>query len=232
MPPNRTRLFFLAIITILTATVLVSIFKQWGFPDTQFPLNKGEKIKLGEEGLQQTFRVNRNRLSGINILFGGSQIDNGGTLSLALLNESCQEKIAEETHFTDSLDTENSFRFSFSPIPNSKGKTFCIAIHFSPEKGSKKAAIFIIPNTIPEKAISLSVNGEIRPNESLAFRPVYKNNSILADLVELDQRISQYKPWFLKGALLAGIALLSILPTFFFLILVIHPSSDQNRKIK
>ena len=232
MSSNQTRLFFLAIIVFLATIVLVSLFKQWGFPDTQFPLNKGEKIKLGEEGVRQTFKIDRNGLSGINILFGGSQIDNGGTLSIALLDESCREKIAEETRFTDSLDTKNSFRFSFSPISNSKGKIFCLTIRFSPEKGSKKAAIFVTSNTIPEKALALSINGETRPNESLALRPVYKNKSIFADLVELDQRISQYKPWFLKGALLAGIAILSLALTFSFLILIITPSSDQNRETK
>ncbi|QQS15839.1 MAG: hypothetical protein IPK84_00525 [Candidatus Moraniibacteriota bacterium] len=232
MFPYRTPALFLTLIAILTAIIVVNLSNQWGFPDTRFPLNKGEKTKLGEAGAQQTFKIDRNGLSGINILFSGSQIDNGGTLSLALLDESCQETIVRQVLLARSLDTENSFRFSFASIADSKGKTFCLDIHFSPEKGSKKAAIFVIPNTIPEKSLSLFINGKARPNESLAFRPVYRSGNILTDLIELDQRISQYKPWFLKSAALAGIAILSVGFTFWFLILIAISPSKQKHKTK
>ncbi|MFZ1735426.1 MAG: hypothetical protein WAU31_00625 [Candidatus Moraniibacteriota bacterium] len=219
---------FLVSIVGLTAIVIANIAHQWGFPDTRFPLEKSEKVKLDETGAMQTFIATRNELSGINILFGGSQTKNGGTLSIALLNASCQEKIIEQKGFTTSFDTENSFRFSFPPISDSKGKTFCLTTHFAPAKGSKKAAIFVTTNTLPQEALSLSINGEMRPNESLSFRPVYRNKTLLADFVEINQRISQYKPWFLKGITLAVITILSIGLTLIFLILAITKDSAKE----
>ena len=93
---SHSQKIFLISIIAFTAIVIVNLAHQWGFPDTRFPLEKSEKVKLDETGATQTFIAARNGLSGINILFGGSQTKNGGVLSIALLNASCQEKIVEQ----------------------------------------------------------------------------------------------------------------------------------------
>lgn len=218
--PSR-KTIFLSSIVILTTLVCINLSRQWGFPDTHFPLEKGEKIKLDEPGATQTFVARKDGLSGVNILFGGSSIKEGGTLSFALLDEKCETTLREEKRFIKTLNAENSTNFSFSPLPDSAGKIFCLTTQFDPEKGSKKAAIFAIPNTLPDEKFSLSINREMRPGESLALRPVYRNTNLFADFVELNHRISQYKPWFLKGAFLATITIFSIGLSFIFLILVI-----------
>lgn len=205
----------------LTAIVFVNLSQRWGFPDTHFPLEKGEKIKLDEPGATQTFLASRDGLSGVNVLFGGSNIKNGGTLSLSILDENCMTTLREEKRFITELNADNSTDFRFSRIPDSAEKVFCFKTSFLPEKGSKKAYIFSIQNTLPDEKRSLSINGENRPHESLALRPVYRSGSILPDLAELDQRISQYKPWFLKGSLLATVVFLSIGLSFAFLILIV-----------
>lgn len=227
--PSR-KIVFLGSITLLTILVAWNLFQAWGFPDTHFPLEKGEKIKLDETGATQTFVARRDGLSGVNVLFGGSSIKNGGTLSLTLLDGECAKTLREEARFVRTLNADNSTDFSFSPIPDSNGKTFCFKTHFAPEKGSKKAAIFAIPNTLPSEKRSLSINGEARPGESLALRPVYRNANLFADLGELDQRISQYKPWFLKDAFLATIAIFSIGLSFGFLFLVVFSKEKDKEK--
>ena len=224
---SRYQKICIGIIVLFAAMVVGNLRHQWGFPDTRFPLEKGEKVKLDAIGATQTFLASRNGLSGVNILFGGSQIKNGGTLSLALLDANCQKKISETTTFVTSLGADDAIRFPFAAIPDSQGKTFCFTAQFAPKEGSKKAALFVIPNTLPNEVLSLSLNGTVRPNESLSFRPIYQNKSLIADLVELDQRISQYKPWFLKGTLLANIVLLSIGLTFGFLILAVMLTSKK-----
>lgn len=218
---SRFQKMSIGVIVLFAAMIVVNLGHQWGFPDTHFPLEKGEKVKLDAVGATQTFLASRNGLSGINILFGGSQIKNGGTLRLSLLHADCQKKISETTTFVTSLGADDAIRFPFTSISDSQGKTFCFTAQFTPKEGSKKAALFIIPNTLPKEALSLSLNGTVRPNESLSFRPIYQNRTLIADLIELDQRISQYKPWFLKGTFLASIALLSIGLTFGFLIFAI-----------
>ena len=229
---SRFQKISIGIVVLFTAMIVVNLKHQWGFPDTRFPLEKGEKIKLDEAGAAQTFLASRNGLSGINILFGGSQIKNGGTLVFTLLDVNCQRKIFETKTFVTSLGADDAIRFPFAPIPDSKGKTLCFTAQFEPKEGSKKAALFVIPNTLPEETLSLSLNGTVRPNESLSFRPLYQNKTLIADLVELDQRISQYKPWFLKGAFLASIALLSIGLPLGFLAFVIILASGKHPEEK
>lgn len=221
MKKFSTKNIFLLSVVILMTLIFVNLARQWGFPDTRFPLEKGEKIKLDESGAQQIFTASRDGLSGVNILFGGSNIKNGGTLSLSLLEADCATSIREEKRHLTTLNADNSTDFLFSRIPDSGGKTVCIHIRFTPEKGSKKAALFVIPDTLPNEKGALSINKEARPGESIAFRPVYRNGNLIADLTELNQRISQYKPWFLKGAFLGMLALLSIGLPLGFLILAI-----------
>jgi len=221
MPRLSFKTFFLVSTAVLTLLVFVNLQKQRGFPDTRFPLEKGTKVKLDAEGATQTFVASRNGLSGVNILFGGAQIKNGGTLSFALFDETCTRQLRKEQRFVDTLNADNSTAFLFSRIPDSLGKTFCLTFDFVPEKGSNKAAVFVIPNTLPHEKLFASINGEEYPGQSLAIRPVYQNGSVFADLAELDQRISQYKPWFLKGTFLAALASLSIGFSFAFLILAV-----------
>lgn len=225
-PSSKT--VFLTSIAILTILIVFNLLQQWGFPDTRFPLEKGEKIKLDEPGATQTFVASRDGLSGVNILFGGSSIKNGGMLSLALLDEKCEKTLRKEKRFIQNLNADNSTDFFFSPLPDSAKKTFCFKANFVPEKGSKKAALFAIPNTLPDEKLSLSINREVRPGESLALRPVYRNASFFADLAELNKRISQYKPWFLKEAFLTAIAIFSIGLSFAFLILAIFFQKENT----
>ncbi len=225
-PSSKT--VFLASIAVLTMLVFANLQRQFGFPDTHFPMEKGEKIKLDEAGATQTFVARRNGLSGVNVLFGGSSIKEGGTLSFAILDEHCKTTLREERRFVRTLNAENSTDFFFSPLPDSDGKAFCFKTNFTPEKGSKKAAVFAIPNTLPNEKLSLSINGELRPGESLALRPVYRNASLFADIVELNHRISQYKPWFLKGAFLGALIALSVGLSYAFLFFTLSFSSKED----
>lgn len=222
-----SKFVFLAGIVALSVVVFKAA-APFEFPDTRFPLDKGDKKKVNEIGATQTFKSSRDGLSNIQILFGGAQIKEGGKLSIDLLDSDCREKIAEMEQFTRSLGSDDVFRFSFPTIWDSKGKLFCLAIRFAPEEDSQEAAVFTVPNTIPEDAPELSIGGKRYLDRSLAFRPVYKNRTMLDNLVELNQRMSQYKPAFLKGTWLAAIAILSIGCSFGFLILSVLLLSKKD----
>ncbi len=230
MKKPSSKIFFLTSTAVFTVLVAWNLSREWGFPDTSFPIEKSEKIKLDESGATQTFRASRNNLSGVSVLFGGSSIKNGGTLSLALLDETCRETLREEKRFITELNADNSIEFHFSRIPDSAGKIFCFKTSFAPEKGSKKSSLFAIPNALPNEKLSLTINGENRPGESLALRPVYRNESFFADLAELNRRISQYKPWFLKDAFLATITILSIGLSYAFLFFITHPEETDSKE--
>lgn len=227
-PISISTLSLITITIVLAGFVVRHISREWGFPDMRFPIEKGEKRKLHELGALQTIRSDRDGLSGLNVLFGGSSVKEGGKLSFRLLDESCAKTLHEETRFVDTIDSDTAMEFRFPRIPDSSGKRFCLSLSFDPQPGSKKAFLFTIPNTLPNDTPRLVVNGEERPGESLAIRPVYRNEHLGRDLIELTRRISQYKPWFLKDAMLAMIAAASIGLSFFFVFAVIFSTDTED----
>ena len=92
------------------------------------------------------------------------------------------------------LDSKNLYEFRFPRIVDSKNKSYCLIATFKPKKSSAKS-------------IRIFTMGD-EENQPLSIRPVYKNNNIFADLNELNRRISQYKPWFLKHYFLYSIIIL------------------------
>lgn len=199
--------------------MLFTLEKQWSFPDTSFSLEKGEKVKISTE-VTQTFISHRDGLADMRILFGNSDTSGGGILSLDILDDVCETPIRSVKKTINTLNSENTVNFPFQRIENSRGKIFCLKISFEQGKGSKKATTFVHPNTDHENVLTLSLNGDVRPNESIAFRPSYRNATIFADISELFDRISQYKPWFLKMSFLTIIVIISVIASFLFLFLI------------
>ena len=209
---------FLLLVVLFLGIIFWNFGKAWSFPDTSWPLAKGEKEKIRTEVVQK-FTASRNGLARIEILFGNSDVSPGGRFTFKLLEEDCQKSVRETDLDITSLNSDNTTDFIFSKINDSKDKTYCLAISYAQKKGGKKAEIFIADNTLPEKKY-FSVNGEEMAGKSLPMRPAYKNANLFQDIEELNQRISQYKPWFLKhyylyvivfGFLILSIALVAIL---------------------
>lgn len=170
--------------------------KTLSFPDQNWKLEKDEKIKIRNEIIQK-FQTDKDGLSKIKILFSDSDTKPGGKFDFKLYEENCQKIIRETTLEITSLSSKNTTNFIFPQIKNSKNKIFCLKLSYTQKKGGKKSNVFINENTMEQNKF-LSVNGEERKNQSLSMRPAYKNENIFQDFIELNQRISQYKPFFLK----------------------------------
>lgn len=188
------------ILSVIFFGLLILIFfrlgKMLSFPDQNWTLEKGEKIKMSSDVLQK-FEATRDGLARIKILFGSSDTKPGGTFSFKLYDENCQDIIRETNLDIVSLDSGNTLDFVFPKINNSKNKMFCLKLSYAQKKGGKKAQIFVINNSMPEKKY-FSINGEEKAGQSISMRPAYKNENIFKDFSELNKRMSQYKPWFLK----------------------------------
>lgn len=212
---------FLFFTIILLLVILFKLIGDWSFPDTSWPLEKDEKVKI-EAGtpLVQKFTANRDGLARIKVLFANSSLGDGGTLAMKIYDETCVSFLRQSTFTVTSLDSDNTIDFAFSRIPDSKDKAFCLNLTYEPKKGAKSANIFLLNNPSPESQF-LSLNGQVRPDQSIAMRPAYQNASWWQNIIELDQRISQYKPWFLKSYYLMAIAFLFIFFSILAVVLLI-----------
>lgn len=188
------------IILLFAALMLGIVFWKFStllyFPDSNIVLQKGLLVKLQpQETLTQKFVAQKNGLAKIEVLLRspGIKFEDGDKVETKLADGNCQEILRTGELQSSFLDTKNLHEFRFAPIPDSKGKEFCLIATFLPKKENAKSIQFF-------------TMGEAE-NQPYSIRPVYKNTSIGQDLNELNQRISQYKPWFLKHYFLEAIAI-------------------------
>jgi hypothetical protein len=236
---NMDKFIFEKIITakniffLLTAIILFLTFgrmaKEWAFPNTAWKLEKGEKIGIdSKKSAEQKFSSGENNLARIDMLLGNSDIGDGGTLNLKIMDESCQKEIRQSRIKTSKIDSDKEFKFTFSKIKDSKGKIFCLKISFLSAKG-KDAQLFTIDNTLVEN-ISLTVDQKEYLEKSLSMRPAYQKDKWGQNIWRLTEEISQYKPWFLKNIYLLLIAISSIILSIATITILILLSKKKTKK--
>lgn len=197
---SKIFLFFLGAIILL---VFGRFFSLFSFPESQIVLNKGGLIKVHPgEKTEQKFFSTKDGLLKIDILLRSPGIKKGDYVKATLADETCQKTLKQGYLKHSFLNSKNLYEFSFSRLSDSAQKNYCFII--SPAKtNSKSIRIF---------------TSEKEKNQPLSLRPVYKNKYFWQNISELNQRISQYKPWFLKHYFLYfigfGFLLLSILLAF------------------
>lgn len=216
---------FLILVTLVVIFVFFQLVSQWAFPDTNWDVQKDSRESLAAgQAFIQKFEASRNNLKQIEIRFADSKIGDGGNIKLQVFNETCLNLIREKSRRVASLGADETYNFSFEKISDSQGEVFCLSLTFEPEDQKKKANIYIVKNELRENIYLFDAqkNQEL-PGQSLSMRPGYQADNWRENIQEFNQRISQYKPWFLKHYFLYFIAfgfiLLSI-ATVVILILV------------
>lgn len=218
MPLTRDKKIFLAFLAILVVVIFADLHAQWSFPDTHWPIEKAEKVKLrAEQPITQKFTAARDGLSRVKILFGNSDLGANGEMQLSVLDENCAELLRRVEIKTESLDSGNTLDFNFPRLPKSKDQTFCLQLA---TVGKKSANVFVVSNTLPDNK-SLVINDQELAGQALAMRPAYRNATLSQNLTELNQRISQYKPWFLKHFFLTAITLGFLLLSLLVIVILI-----------
>ena len=187
--------------------VFWKFFSLISFFDPQMPLEKGEIIKLyAQNTLTQKFVANRNNLVKIRFLLSTEGIKEGNVVKMQITDENCSNIIREGFLTQSFLASSNLFEFQFNKIPDSNGKTFCVKATFEPRNTKTKAIQFFTLNN---------------DSTSLSIRPAYENNHWWQNISELNQRISQYKPWFLKHFYLYSISFLFIVLSVALVVILI-----------
>jgi len=206
----------LASVALIVVFVFQQLAGQWAFPDTNWEVRKDDRASLDAgEFFIQKFAASRNNLKQIEIRFADSKIGEGGEIKLQVYNEACSNLIREKSRNVASLGADETYNFAFEKISESQGKIFCLKLAFEPKDPEKKANVYVVSNESREN-VSLfdTQKNQALPGQSLSMRPGYQADNWRENIEELNQRISQYKPWFLKHyflyAITFGFILLSI----------------------
>ena len=213
------------IILAILVLFLIGIFWRFStliyFPAAGGFLEKDEITKLHPaETLQQVFTVPASNLTRIEIILRSPGIAPDDQVEVKLMDGACKKTLAQGNLADSFLSSNNLYDFSFPRIDSSAHQTYCLALTFQPQKSTAKSLQFFYRPETGASFKNLST-GEILNDQSLSFRLVYKNPSFYQNMRELNQRISQYKPAFLKAGSLSVIVGGFICLSLFFLIALI-----------
>ncbi|GAB1446106.1 hypothetical protein MASR2M41_18570 [Flammeovirgaceae bacterium] len=228
---NVKYLFYslLAVIALSIGVVFVSLF---AFPDPTFRLEKGDRVTvLPDETLEQPFVSSRDGLRQIEVLFGNFNLQGDTRLLLELKDNACVTVLARKMLSHGSFDSEHTSSFTFDRIPDSGGKMYCFTARVSGTMPLKKdkAPRFFIDKASPAAPYSLiAPNGvQDRGTGAIAIRPGYANSTLSENVEELTDRISQYKPPFLKSWFLITFSFIGFILTLGTILLLIR-EEDQK----
>ena len=233
---NKRAIFFLiALLVIGLLLIGISFFRQLSFPDNVPTIEKGKKIELSVgDSLEQKFIAKNNGLNKIEILFGSKKLKKNYSLQFILADKDCQKIIRQKTLAGEySFNSKYLYGFNFSKIKNSQNKNYCLKIKYfskltkeqidpknkirifaqseNEELGKEEKKDKIKPGNSGDLVINLKSGQEKVILQNLSFRTSYTEDSVFKSLQKLNQRISQYKPWFLKGGYLNLIVVLMVI---------------------
>lgn len=167
-------------------------------------LGKTKKVTLAPgEPVMQTFTAHENNLYQIRVVMGKTDLQGKDTLEFRLLDETCQNELALTT-YTDKPNKQGAYTiFSFPAIQNSKGKQFCFVVMYSSEENRKSEKPYLSATDAPDsvfadRTLTDTNKNKVYPSQTLFLRPAYTGGSLTDDLWNLVNRLSQYKPEFLK----------------------------------
>ena len=226
---------FITILAVGLLLIFASFFRQLNFADNTKQLQKGARVEIFTgDILEQRFISADNKLSNLKILFGNKTLKEGSSLKITLADKKCKKSIIEKTIKGEyEFDSKYLYDFNFPKIDDSKNKEYCLKIKLKTEsewtllrkikskfktekkQGPQKIRLFeqIDKKDNTKNYTIKNESGKIKSEgqNKISFRQSYRGDTVISSFQQLNQRMSQYKPWFLKGIYLRMISCLVII---------------------
>lgn len=126
-----------------------------------------------------------------------------GKIKFELADENCQNAFVSREANSQTPLIKKVFLFDFDKIPDSKDKKYCLKTTlFSESQDKVRYPVLLTRNNPSGEENSMKNLADPKKKYKyrfLAVRPVYEPDSFSGGMEKLNQRISQYKPSFLKG---------------------------------
>lgn len=206
LSPTQIRLLLLTGFIAGLMGIFGTFLTHFGLGESDYNfLGKTKKVTLAP-GMPvfQTFTAKKDNLHQVRFVLGNVSLRHGEHIDLALMDGACTQIIA-----TGEFDTEPTKQgaytvFSFPPIPTSRDTRYCFAATFFSDNSKKGEKPHLSATDIPDpifsdRTLTDSNKGKTYDSHTLFLRPAYTKGSLQADLGSLLERLSQYKPEFLKG---------------------------------
>jgi len=213
---------FLAIISIPENKNIVRVMRT--FPTQDSGYDKTQPATLyPSKPVQQKIAAGQNNLSQINIAFENYPGRLDDKIILSIGDADCRPLYSKTIGYFSFWIDPIYTRFKFPKIADSKDKTYCLQAEFKAqgERINDFPRISTFRSAGESYFNSNDPIGKTRNNTSLIFKSAYAGENLTDNLNSLLNRISQYKPSFLKGAMLAVVLFLSFISIIFLILLFI-----------
>ncbi len=231
MSKINSKNFLLALLGICVLLIFFKFFSIMSFPDAQIlDRDKIQKIFPGQT-FSQRFVASRSNLETLQFLLRTPGIKDGDTVSVKLTDETCANTLRDGVLETPFLNSDNLSLFTFSRVPDSEGKVYCILLSFTTTNApSKYLRFFTVKQENPSLLLMNVATHDAVNGQALSLRPVYRNDHFWQDLAELNRRVSQYKPWFLKDFFMGILTTLFIVLSLALLVSLIGLGAEDEKK--
>lgn len=221
------------LLTVLLGLILIGIGWRFGhelsFRDSTIVFTKGEPVKiLPGETITQTFKPKSGTLTKLEFLVRNPEPKPSDRVTVTVADKTCETTLRETTLKPGYLDSDNLFVARFEPLPTASSEPLCAILTFDKKKYQSEFLRFFTHESTPASFLDLTLAGISQPGQSLALRPVYTYPTLSQNLSQLNDRISQYKPWFLKDGFLTFITLVFIGSTLTLLVLLIFKPGESQ----
>jgi|GEM_PF-850965 len=220
---NNHKYFLLFTFFLFLAAMYLAFAADLSFPDSLPGSPKTGTTNLySHTPVTQVFSATEKNLSQINIGIKNLPKKFSYKVMIQLADESCDAIIAEKKFGVFSIFSSPR-KFKFKKIPDSAGKRFCLKITYLGEKEGKGELPYVEVSEKPADPNSSYTNpgkgGEYK-GRTLKIEPTY-SGTLSENLTQLNQRLSQYKPWFLKANYLTAIFALFLISSVILVIALI-----------
>lgn len=217
---ERFWLIFLSIIGLFL--IFGTFFKNLSFPDSNYNFfGATNKAKLDPgKPITQIFTAKKNYLNQIKIIVGDINLLPTEKIVFELMDDHCENVIAQDAITFLTPDPHIYYHFNFATLPDSKEKRYCFRATYVSSLNRDKKRPYLgasEDNQFPNQSYYNEGNGRLYKGRMLQIRPAYGTQSFFSDLLTLNDRLSQYKPGFLKGSALIIIFSVFVLGTIVLL---------------
>jgi hypothetical protein len=224
--PIKAEFLLIAVFIVGILWIFGSFIGNISFPESSYNfLGESKKVKLDPgQPVFQTFTATENGLNQIKIIIGNQELEWGEKMVFELQDESCTTTIANNTLTPLTPDSHIYYRFNFPVQQNSQGRKYCFkATYFSPkDRGDERPYLAATEEEqFQNRSYTNMGNGRTYEGRTLKMRPAYGTGSFSGDLARLNDRLSQYKPAFLKHVALTLIIALSLAGTILLVMLLL-----------
>lgn len=187
--------------------ILSDLFKNLSFPDSSYNfLGKDKRVELEPgKSVTQVFEAKHDGLNQIKIIIGDlGSLGIHDSIDLTLAQSNCETPIATDTITSFTREPKIYYYFDFDRIPDSIGKSYCLKISYTATERKKERPYLRANEGEPfaRTAYFDDARSRFYEGRSLQMRPSYSNISFSQNFHELENRLSQYKPAFMKGSVL------------------------------